>query len=255
MNAMLSAKDRLKILSRIKKTVLKHHFNVANLDLNAWCQQMDEQTPDLLEASNDNTFEDGIHDLLSKLKSSHTDFFRQDRNPIRPEHAIGATLRPVTFLDKQMWMFLDVFEESPAARAGVNPGHLLITVNGCLTNPPSLPSFRFGEKHRFTIMRPDKEGTEQIEIVVPERKSTRPRLPFVEPKSLSYRMLTERVGLLRISYFPGVLGIRFSGILDEAIKSLKAKGCDRLIIDLRGCLGGSLGFARLVSYMCSDQIP
>jgi hypothetical protein len=45
-------------------------------------------------------------------------------------------------------------------------------------------------------------------------------------------------------------GIRFSKVFDAAIASLKSQGCDRLIIDLRGCIGGSLGFARLVSYMC-----
>ena len=36
---------------------------------------------------------------------------------------------------------------------------------------------------------------------------------------------------------------------------LKSKGCNRLVIDLRGCLGGSLGFANLVSYLCADRIP
>src|SRR5206468_3741458 len=31
-------------------------------------------------------------------------------------------------------------------------------------------------------------------------------------------------------------------------------GCERLIIDLRGNIGGSLGFARLASYLCPGQI-
>ncbi len=91
--------------------------------------------------------------------------------------------------------------------------------------------------------------------MVPERKATRPRLPFVEPKSVSYRMLTKRVGIVKIAYFSGMFGIRFSRVLDAAMASLKAQGCDRLIIDLRGCIGGSLGFARLVSYMCPGRIP
>lgn len=47
----------------------------------------------------------------------------------------------------------------------------------------------------------------------------------------------------------------FSKKLDAVMSSLKEQGCDRLIIDLRSCLGGSLGFARLVSYMCPDQRP
>jgi carboxyl-terminal processing protease len=52
-----------------------------------------------------------------------------------------------------------------------------------------------------------------------------------------------------------MFGIRFSKVLDASMASLKSQGCDRLIIDLRGCIGGSLGFARLVSYMCPGRIP
>jgi C-terminal processing protease CtpA/Prc len=68
-------------------------------------------------------------------------------------------------------------------------------------------------------------------------------------------MLTQRVGLLRVPFFPGSFGISFSKLLKTAVEDLKSKGCDRLVIDLRGCLGGSLGFASLVSYLCADQIP
>ncbi len=78
---------------------------------------------------------------------------------------------------------------------------------------------------------------------------------MLEPKSVSHRMLTQHVGLLRIPFFSGLFGIRFSSLLKAAVDDLKAKGCDRLIIDLRGCLGGSLGFASLVSYLCADRIP
>ena len=63
------------------------------------------------------------------------------------------------------------------------------------------------------------------------------------------------MGMVKIAYFSGMFGIRFSKVLDAAIASLKSQGCDRLIIDLRGCIGGSLGFARLVSYMCPGRIP
>ena len=49
--------------------------------------------------------------------------------------------------------------------------------------------------------------------------------------------------------------MRFRKALGEAIHGLTTQGCDRLIIDLRGSFGGSLGFARLASYMCPDQIP
>lgn len=252
---MLDSAARLKIISRIETLVRKRHFNIGNIDLEAWCKEVDERTPALLEAENDSVFEQGIHDLLAKLRSSHTDFYRSDRSPTKPEHAISATLRSVPVADTQRWMFLDVFEDGPAARSGIRPGYLLISVNGVATTPPEYPAFRFGEKHQLTVQLPSDTKTQDIVVMVPERKATRPRLPFVEPKSVGYRMLTDRVGIVRIAYFSGMFGIRFSKVLDAAIASLKAQGCERLIVDLRGCIGGSLGFARLVSYMCPGRIP
>ena len=59
---------------------------------------------------------------------------------------------------------------------------------------------------------------------------------------------------LRSPYFPGAAGMRFANALDNAVRDLKQQGCERLIVDLRGNIGGSLGFARLASYMCPGQI-
>ena len=43
--------------------------------------------------------------------------------------------------------------------------------------------------------------------------------------------------------------------LDSVISALKAQRCDQLIVDLRGNIGGGLGFARLASYLCPDEVP
>ncbi len=45
----------------------------------------------------------------------------------------------------------------------------------------------------------------------------------------------------------------FANALDAAIDDLKQSGCRRIIVDLRGNIGGSLGFARLASYMCAGH--
>lgn len=252
---MLYPSARRKLVYRIKKLVRKHHFNIHGIDVEQWCKEVDDQLPALLGAPDERSFEECIHDLLGKLKSSHIDFYHQLRTPLRPEHAIGATLRPVPCFDEQQWMFLDVFEDGPAGRAGVVPGHLLLNVNGIPTSPPDLPAFSFEREHEITIGTPNTKETRNVVLVVPQRKSSRPKLPFVEPKSVSYKMLTNRVGIVKVVFFPGMFGMRFAKTLDNAIESLKAHGCDRLIIDLRGCLGGSLGFARLASYLCPDRIP
>jgi carboxyl-terminal processing protease len=250
---MLEPVARLKVISRIKTIVVKHHFNIGNVDYSDWFRAIDEQIPTLLPADV-NVFEEGVRSLLCQLKSSHTYFYRSDANSTMPQHVIGATLRSVPGIDAPRWMFLDVFDDGPAACADISPGYLLVTVNGIPAAPPSFPVFRFGQEHRVTVELPNKKETMNVVVTVPPRTAKGRRPPLVEPKSISYRML-RNVGILKIPFFPGAFGIRFSRLLDAAVESLKAQGCDRLIIDLRGCLGGSLGFARLASYLSPDRIP
>jgi len=68
-------------------------------------------------------------------------------------------------------------------------------------------------------------------------------------------MIAPKVGLLKIPYFPDPTGLSFARALDAAIQDLRNQGCRRLVIDLRGNIGGGLGFARLASYFCPDRIP
>jgi carboxyl-terminal processing protease len=250
---MLEPTDRLKVLSRVKAIVVKRHFNIGNVDYADWSRKVDEQTPTLL-TTDDNTFDDGVRNLLCELKSSHTNFYRSNANPTMPQHVIGATLRSVPRTGVPQWMFLDVFEDGPAARAGVRSGHLLVNVNGQPAIPPAFPAFRFGQEHQVTIELPDRKEAKSVVLRVPPKRAKGRRPPLLEPKSLSYRMF-RRTGILKVPFFSGAFGIRFSRLLDAAIESLKAQRCDRLIVDLRGCLGGSLGFARLASYLCPDRIP
>ena len=251
---MTEQTQRLAVISRVKTLVLKHHFNIGKIDYADWCREVDEQSASLT-AADDGVFEEGIRALLAKLKSSHTNFYAADVNSTKPQHVIGATLRSVTDSGRPHWMFLDVFEDGPAARAGAAPGQLLVSVDGAPAIPPAFPAFRFGQDHHVTTKLPSQPETNALVITVPQRKVHKGRPPLIEPKSVSHRMLTQRVGLLRIPFFSGLFGVRFSKLLKAAVEDLKAKGCDRLIIDLRGCLGGSLGFASLVSYLCADRIP
>ena len=233
---MTDQTQRLAVISRVKTLVLKHHFNIGNVDYGEWCREVDQQSA-TLAAADEGVFEEGIRALLAKLKSSHTNFYAADVNSTRPQHVIGATLRSVIDSGSPHWMFLDVFEDGPAARAGAAPGQLLVSVDGIPAIPPAFPAFRFGQDHQVTTKLPGQQETRNLVITVPQRKARKGRPPLIEPKSVSHRMLTQRVGLLRVPFFSGSFGIRFSKLLKAAVEDLKAKGCDRLIIDLRGCLG------------------
>ena len=94
-----------------------------------------------------------------------------------------------------------------------------------------------------------------MRVEVPYRKGSKQRPPLVEPKSISHRMLAPGIGLLKILYFPGSIGVRFGKMLADAIETLRHQQSNSLVIDLRGNIGGSLGFASLVSYLCPGRIP
>jgi len=44
-NVMLDSTARYKIISRIETLVLKHQFNIGNIDLHEWRREVDERTP------------------------------------------------------------------------------------------------------------------------------------------------------------------------------------------------------------------
>ena len=249
----LTSKERTKILKSIKKLVLAHHINVGGVDYAAWSLRVDERTPDLLSADLSG-FEAGIRQLLAELKTSHTVFYHSAPKELLSQHTINASLRDRERGGAQEWMFLDVFDDGPAYIAGIKPGDILEAVDGTRCVPPAIPYFGIGQTHTLLVRKPDSSTAREIVVAVPMRKGTKQRPPIVEPKSPIHRQIGPGVGLLKIVYFPGTFGLKFANALDHATEDLKRQGCERLIIDLRGNIGGSLGFARLASYMCPDQI-
>ena len=233
---------------------MKHHINVKGVSYDAWLKLVDQRTAELLEEERAK-FETGVRQLLLELGSSHTNFFHGHGNVLLPQHTINATLRSFSQVGSERWIFLDVFEGGPAHNAGIKPGDMLLAVNGTEYLPPSMPPFDVGETYDLKIADAGGENARQVVAVVPKRKGTRTHPPLVEPKSLSYAMVAPTVGLLRIVYFPGAMGLQFAEQLDRAIADVKRSGTSRLIVDLRGNIGGGLGLARLASYMCPGQMP
>jgi C-terminal processing protease CtpA/Prc len=250
----LSPRQRTEILASVKKCILKQHFNVGGVNYNEWAKRFDERSPSLLGMDIEE-FEDGVRKALAELGSSHTVFYHERTNRLLPQHSINATIRAFKHDGQQSWHFLDVFEDGPAHRAGINPGEMLVAVDGIPYTPPTMPPFRIGETHKISVSSGPGESSREIIVSIPFRKGTKERPPIVEPKSPIHRVIAPKTGLLKIPYFPGPTGISFANALDLAIRDLLSQGCERLIIDLRGNIGGSLGFARLASYLCAGQIP
>lgn len=248
-----SKSEKAAIAAKVKKTVLNHHINAGGIDYDAWAKRFDASVGELSTAETD-TFEAGIRSLLTELKTSHTGFYHDVPDQLLPQHTISATLRKVSAQGAEHWMFLDVFEDGPAAKAGIQPGQLLLAVDDVPVEPNEIPKFAIDRSYRLTIGWNDERATRTVEVIVPHAKGSKEQPPLVPPKTLTFKMLQPGLGYLRIGWFPGPLGAKFSKELDAAIGALKEQGCDRLIIDLRGNIGGGLGFARLASYLTPDQI-
>lgn len=65
--------------------------------------------------------------------------------------------------------------------------------------------------------------------------------------------LADGVGWLKVTKFPGAVGVDIAQQIDGAIAQLS--DCNRLIIDLRGNAGGGLAFLRVMSYLTPGRVP
>ncbi|MFN0103659.1 MAG: S41 family peptidase [Bryobacteraceae bacterium] len=249
----LSPELRSQILDQIKKCVLKHHINVGGIDYGGWARRIADHAPELLTLDID-AFEDGVRKHLLELKSSHTGFYHEQPARLMPQYTVNATLHSAPWQGEQRWMFLDVFEDGPAQKSGIVPGDILLAVDGVDYTLPNMPAFGIGVTHRLTVVPASKSESREIVVTVPHRKGSIARPPIVVPTSISHSMAGPGIGLLKVLFFPGLFGMRFSSALAKSMEDLKRQRLDRLIIDLRGNIGGSMGFAHLASYLCAGRV-
>ena len=251
--SILTLKERSKIISSTKTLVAERHINVSNpnQDYRPWLALVDERTPHLLDVDRP-TFEVGMSELLKELGSSHTAFFHQRRDSIPAPYSINATLRAVDRPEGKCWMFVDVIEDGVAFQAGIRPGELLLSIDSEPIFPPKSANFRIGGNHRVEIASFDGDKR-HVAIRVPNR-AAKDRPPMIEPRSLSHKVLSPDIGYVRVATFPGAVGLDFAKALDSVIHDFIGQGVQRLVVDIRGNIGGGLGSLRLMSYLCPGKL-
>jgi hypothetical protein len=125
---------------------------------------------------------------------------------------------------------------------------VLLSVNDQELVPPAATPFRLGESYTLTVRKPDGSTTRSILAIPGSREKKRPIV--VPDQVVSARKLDSAVGYIRVSMFPGVLGMDVARDISRAVTEL---GCDRLVVDLRGNTGGGIGCLRLMSHLCADR--
>lgn len=143
---------------------------------------------------------------------------------------IGAVLSQD--LESGVITLVQIYEDSPAAKAGLKDNDILTKVGDIEVTGMDLSevvTYIKGEKGTdvdLTVLR----GEDAEEITVTATRDT------VEAQTVKYEMLEGQIGYLSVSEFDSVTYAQY----EEALNELTAQGMTGLIVDLRNNPGGNL---------------
>jgi carboxyl-terminal processing protease len=207
-----------------------------------------EHEAEIVRAQTSDDFEQAMNAMLKQLGTSHTGFFHEKRPRAASRIAIAATLTKAQTTDGVRWMFQDVHRGGVAAQAGIQSGDVLLKVGAKELVPPEAMPFVLGETYSFTVRRADGSISNPTLTIPGSKEKQRPIV--VPDQVVNASRLPDGTGLIRVSMFPGVLGMDVARDISRAITEL---GCHRLVIDLRGNTGGGIGCLRVMSQLCPDR--
>jgi carboxyl-terminal processing protease len=250
----LTKAQREAILTKIQSLVEEKYFD-PNFNEAAWQEIVRRNRTAIVAAHDTVGFEEAVSKMLTEL-SPRTLGLLSDHAPITPRNAINASFAVETVGSELRWVFQDVLPGGIAARAGVRPGDILLSAAGKRFQPTTPdaaePSFEMHSRISIVVSRgnPPQEIVAILETATPKYKDN----PYSDPTALTAEFLPSGIAYLKVSLFPGKIGIDFAKELDS-IFSGKFANAERLIIDLRGNPGGGIGGLTLMSYLTPDRVP
>ena len=245
----LSEKDRHSILENVLAALQKRFYAPEKLNAD-WQAAVTRHRPIIESAATADAFEQAMSDLLAELHASHLGFFHGTARRASSRAALSATYLADDTPYGKRWIFQDVHSGGAAAIAGIEPGNILLRVDGREIVPPEHPVFPMGKQTSVEIVdNEDKQQTVSVDVARPKGK----KLHFIEPTLVEARRLENGTGYLKVAMFPGMVGVVVANQISSGIASLG--DIDRLIIDLRGNTGGGIGALRVMSLLTPDKIP
>lgn len=127
---------------------------------------------------------------------------------------------------------VQIYKESPAAKAGLKEGDILFQVEGKDISGKKLEEIvteikgEKGTEVEITVLR----GTEGEKVTTSVVRDT------IEVQTVEYEMMEDQIGYLAVSEFDSVTYEQYQ----TALKDLEAQGMKGLVIDLRNNPGGNL---------------
>lgn len=245
----LEAKARRAVLENVLTALQKRFYSPEKLN-GDWLGAVEKHRQHIEAASSADDFEKAMSDLLAELQTSHLGFFHAGARRASSKAALSATyLAEETEFGKR-WVFQDVHPGGAAANAGIQPGDILLVVNGKDLIPPEHPTFPMGAQAQVEVVDAQNRRVKRtVDVARPKGK----KLHFIEPKLVDARLLDDGIGYLKVTMFPDMVGVKVANEISKAVATLGS--IVSLIIDLRGNTGGGLGALRLMSFLTPGKIP
>lgn len=185
-----------------------------------------------------------MQDLLNQLGVNPVHFFHQSGAVVPFQRVAWATLFPTS----QQWIFQDVHLDGPAFNAGIEPGDILLAINQVPVHPAQPVELPAAAAVTLTIEKRDgKRISVNLQHLPSNKTGSQP------PRIVSCSQPANGVGYIKVSRFPGLVGVDLAKDIDGAFRQLA--NCERLIVDLRGNPGGGSANLRLMSYFTPDRLP
>jgi C-terminal processing protease CtpA/Prc len=244
----LNYKQREHIFDKVYKLVTRHYFD-PTFNGTDWPTIAQSCRQEIVAVDKPDAFETAMHGLVRRLGTSHTGFFHQSVRRVPARLAVGASFSRYATDGGAHWVASDVHSGGPADLAGLESGDVLVSVNDKPILPPDQPMFAMGSEFALAILRAGEQHTLRVSVPLPRSR----KQPYCEPRAVQSSKLDQNTGFLKVSILPGLLGLDVAREIDAAVAELSS--CDRLVLDLRGHLGGGLGVLRLMSYLTPGKIP
>ncbi|NYF54102.1 S41 family peptidase [Tunturiibacter gelidoferens] len=245
----LTNSAKREVLERVLKALTWKFYKPELLDA-TWRDAIESHRKGIEAAPTQDAFELAVTSLLQTLKTSHLGFFHGTAKRASSRAALSATYLADETANGSRWIFQDVHDGGSAALAGLQPGNILLRVDGKEIVPPEHPVFPMGASSTVDLIANDgQERTVSVEVAQPKGK----KLQFVEPTLVQSKLLSEGIGYLKVAMFPGMIGVEVANSMSSAIAALG--NISRLIIDLRGNTGGGVGALRLMSLITPNRVP
>jgi C-terminal processing protease CtpA/Prc len=241
---------RERILTKVQEMVQAGYY-APDFHGKHWNGIVASHRPAIFDATTTEDFEREMNTMLADLDSNLR--LLGPNSKITARNAINASFHAVDVRGNggRRWVFQDVALGGVAQRSGVLPADVLLTIDGATAAPPDRPAFEMDRATRVEVLRGNERKQFDLDLKTPTPKYR--DNPYSEP-SVTGTLTPDRIAIVKISLFPGRIGIDFANALSHLFRN-RVAGAEGLVLDLRGNPGGGIGNLRLMSLFTPGRQP